>query len=156
MKTITKDKVSERIGLYHVGKQFKKYGFHCFCSKKWVDKSGFTRLGLVFHTQEELTIAKARKCLIESVMSYRDDINEHEQFKEHFVEWPFPIGRLEYCIEVVDGSGGWIQFPNGLTPDNKISYIELDPIVKKINYFISVDPKMLPEKVNHSKKPWQS
>lgn len=141
-------KAAQLIENQHIAKQSKKHGFRCSGRGGGGSDGRFTHLGLDFDTPEELTIAKARRYLVEGVIEFRNDINKHEELKDHFIEWPFPIDRLEYTIDVKVGNGAWPKFPNGPTRDNKISYVQLNYFSKKINYYIDVETNNLPKKIH--------
>lgn len=134
----------------HIDKQFKRHGFQCTCLGGGGDGKRFTHLSIAFDTREALTIDSARKYLVEGVLEFISDINSSEDVKEHFAEWPFTAKKLEYGIHTIVGNGIWPRFPDGITPDKKISYARFYGGYHEgeIDYYIKVEEKKLPETIH--------
>jgi hypothetical protein len=135
-----------KVEKYHINKQLKKYGFLCSGTGGGGDGERIARLGIDFDTRKSLTIKTARKYVVQSFLEYLNDINQNESLKEHFTEWPFKAKNLQYSLDVKVGDGVWPRFPNGATPDNKISYVQISE--GNIRYFIKVHKDKLPEAIH--------
>jgi hypothetical protein len=135
-----------KVERYHINKQLKKHGFLCSSTGGGGDGKRIARLGIGFDTSESLTINTARKYFVQSFLEYLNDINQNESLKEHFTEWPFKGENLKYTLNVKVGDGVWPKFPNGRTPDNRISYVQINE--GNIRYLIDVHRDKLPETIH--------
>lgn len=127
-------------------KQYEERGYQCIMTGGGGDGEGYKLSSIGFVTHEKLNISSARRQAIESILEYVNDINQHNEFNDYFVEWPFQTQSLEYHIEVDRGDGLWPVFPDGLNKENEISYASF--INNKIRYLLDVNPKQLPQTIH--------
>lgn len=143
------DRAFEVVTKQHIAKQSKRHNFRCSAiGGGGGEGRKFKHLNLDFDTREQLTVEEARRYFLEGVMSFYADINEHEEFRNKFVEWPFPLERLDYAIHVCNEQWIWLEFPDGVTPDYRISVVRLSPKSKKILYEVDVPGKRFLETIH--------
>ncbi|MEM1282283.1 MAG: hypothetical protein AAGG81_01875 [Chlamydiota bacterium] len=135
-----------KIEKMHMKKQFHDNGFVCSGTGGGGDGTRFKHLKISFGTKIPLTIQLARKYIVDGVISYVNEINQNKHLEQHFTDWPFTYKKLNYTIDVSVNGGAWPLFPDGPTPDNKISYTEFSN--GTIYYLIDVNTKKLPQVIH--------
>lgn len=65
--------------------------------------------------------------------------------REYLLDWPLPVTKISYTIGTIVGNGLPPRFPDGPTPDNKISTAMY--FKGRIHYLIKVKENKLPQPV---------
>lgn len=97
-------------------------------------------------TPKQLDINSARKQIVRGILEYIKEINNHHEFENEFINWPFEPKNLQYTLKVDRGDGIGPRFPGGLGEDLKISYVIF--LNDEIHYLIYTKPDILPETVH--------
>ncbi len=114
----------EKLYKAYFADQFKKYNLTPSMTGSGSNGKQFKLLNIGFNTKKSLNIDEARRLLLLSVKDLLDRIDRDDYIHPFLIEVPFPAKRLDYEINVV-GINGMVEFPNGPTKDNKISYVQL-------------------------------
>lgn len=139
------EEIVGKVKKMHIRSQVEKHNFHCYGTGGGGNGDKFTSLSIGFSTREQLTINTARRYLVDGVLSFQNEINKNEALQQYLIEKPFPAERISYKIRTVVGNGVRPRFPNGLSDDNKISYVAMSE--NKIRYLIDINEDQLPQAV---------
>jgi len=132
------EKMADNATAEHAKKQFQDHRMRVWSTGGGSASAGnrYTHLSITFRTREALDIDTSRKLIVDGVEDYLRRINSREELRPQLVKYPFDSTNIMYKIYVVDNEGTSIEFSEGVTEDNKITYVSMD--LGKIAYLIRV------------------